>query len=184
MALSPPTLAARLHLWHLVALLIVRNSTMLREEHAVFVRRYTSMSVGVRARDNRPIVGRALGCRVSVDRRRLTIFLSQSREKEVLDCLRENRAIALTVTRPQTHETLQFKGEVRDILPLSAEDVAEIAAYRQSFVEELAALGYEAAFSWAVVGGAEDAVAVVIEPNAMYDQTPGPKAGTRLESRP
>ncbi len=156
---------------------------MLREEQAAFVRRYTSMSVGVRGGGNRPVVGRALGCRVSADRRRLTIFLSQRREKEVLDCLRENGAIALTVTRPKTHETLQFKGVVLDILPLSREDVAEIAAYRQSFVEELMALGYERDFSWAVVAGAEDSLAVVFEPNAIYNQTPGPKAGTKLEHR-
>ncbi len=155
---------------------------MLREEQAAFVRRYTSMSVGVRSGDNRPIVGRALGCRVSADRRTLTIFLSQSREKEVLDCLRENGAIALTVTRPKTHETLQFKGVLLEILPPSREDLAEIAAYRQSFVEELMALGYGKDFSWAVVAGAEDSLAVVFEPNAIYNQTPGPKAGTKLEN--
>ena len=157
---------------------------MLREEHAAFVGRRTSMSVGVRGRENRPVVGRALGCRVSADRRLLTIFLSESREREALAGLRENGAIALTVTRPSTHETLQFKGIVRDILPRSTRDAEEVAAYRQSFVDELAVLGYDSRFSEAVVGGAEDCVAVVFEPTAIYDQTPGPKAGARLEGRP
>ncbi|MBE0614092.1 MAG: pyridoxamine 5'-phosphate oxidase family protein [Burkholderiales bacterium] len=157
---------------------------MLNEQCANFIQRYTSMSVAARDAHNRPVVGRALGCRVSADRRKLTVFLSGSREALALECLRENGAIALTVTRPTTNETLQFKGTVRDILTPSDADRAEIAAYRQSFVEELATMGYEPGFSDAVLAGSEDSMAVVFEPSAIYDQTPGPKAGAKLETRP
>jgi hypothetical protein len=157
---------------------------MLNEQCASFIQRFTSMSIAARDAQNRPVVGRALGCRVSADRRRLTLFLSSSREAQALACLRENGAIALTVTRPSTNETLQFKGKVLDILPLSDADRAEIAAYRQSFVEELAALGYEPGFTRAVLAGSEDSVAVAFEATEIYDQTPGPKAGTLLEPLP
>lgn len=157
---------------------------MLNEQCAGFIRRYTSMSIAARDAHNRPVVGRALGCRVSADRRSLTVFLSSSREAQALACLRENGEMALTVTRPSTNETLQFKGTVLDIRAVSDADRVEIAAYRQSFVEELAALGYDPASSRAVLAGSEDSVAVVFEPSAMYDQTPGPKAGAMLETRP
>jgi hypothetical protein len=73
---------------------------------------------------------------------------------------------------------------VRDIRARSMRDTEEVAAYRQSFVDELALLGYDSRFSEAVVDGAEDCVAVVFEPTAIYDQTPGPKAGSRLDGRP
>ena len=157
---------------------------MLSEQCVNFIRRYTSMSVAARDATNRPVVGRALGCSVSTDRRRLAVFLSKHREAQVLVCLRENGAIALTITRPTTNETLQFKGKVLDIAPPTAEQRAEIVAYRESFVEELKSVGYEPAFSRAVLAGSEDSVAVVFEPMAIFDQTPGPKAGTKLEAGP
>ena len=157
---------------------------MLSEANALFVRRFTSMSVGARDARNRPVVGRALGCCVSADRRSLTIFLSASRAAQLLECLRDNGAIALAVTRPTTHETLQFKGSVRDIRPLSAEDRIEMEEYRESFIQELAAIGYNRQMAGGVVAGPEDALAVVFEPVAIFNQTPGPKAGTKLEARP
>lgn len=157
---------------------------MLSEANAVFVRRHTSMSVAARDAQNRPVVGRGLGCCVSSDRRTLTIFLSASRSAQLLECLRDNGAIALAVARPTTAETLQFKGSVRDIRPLSAEEKVEIEEYRESFVQELAGIGYNRQMAGGVVAGAEDAVAVVFEPVAIFDQTPGPRAGTKIEARP
>jgi hypothetical protein len=157
---------------------------MLNEQCANFIPRFTSMSVAARDAQVRPVVGRALGCRVSADRRKLTVFLCASREAQLLACLRENGAIALTVTRPKTHETLQFKGTVSAILPWTDADRAEIAAYRQSFIEELAGLGYRHGFSGTVLAAGEDGMAVAFEPTAIYDQTPGPKAGAMLETRP
>lgn len=156
---------------------------MLSEAHAAFVRRFTSMSVGARDAQNRPVVGRALGCRVSPDGRRLTVFLSASRAAQLLECLHDNGAIALAITRPTTHETLQFKGSVVDIRALSAEDKIEMEAYRESFVQELAAIGYNRKFASGILAGSEDGVAVEFEPVAMFDQTPGPRAGTRLAAR-
>ena len=157
---------------------------MLSQAQALFVRRHTSMSVGVRDAQNRPVVGRALGCCVSSDRRTLTIFLSASRAVQLLECLRNNGAIALAVTRPTTHETLQFKGSVLDIRPLSPEDKVEMERYRESFIQELATIGYNRQMASGVVAGPEDAIAVVFEPAAIFNQTPGPKAGTKLETRP
>lgn len=157
---------------------------MLSKANAVFIRRFTSMSVAARDAHMRPFVGRALGCRVSTDRRRITIFLSASRAAQLLECLRENGAIALAITRPTTTETLQFKGAVIDIAPPSVEDRAEIAAYRQSFVQELVSLGYNREFTQGILAGSEDCLAVVFEPAAIFNQTPGPKAGTRLKRSP
>jgi hypothetical protein len=159
---------------------IPANAVMLSAAHARFVERHTSMCVATRCADNRPMVGRALGCRVSADRRRIAVFLSESREGSLLGCLRENPAIALTVSRPTTHETLQFKGKVVEIAPASADDRSAMEMYAQSFVDELASIGYPAAFARMLLSGTQDAVAVVFEPAAIYDQTPGPRAGTQL----
>ncbi len=153
---------------------------MLSESNAAFIQRHTSMSVGARDARNRPVVGRALGCRVSADRRLITIYLSASRAAALLDCLRQTKVIALAVTRPSTVESQQFKGDVIAIRPLTAEDRTAIAEYRDSFVAELGVIGYRAELARGIIAGDDDAVAVEFEPTAMFDQTPGPRAGTRM----
>lgn len=156
---------------------------LLSEGNAAFVQRFTSMNVAGRDAQNRPALARGLGIRVSPDRRTLTVFLSETHSSRVLKCLHENGAIAVAVTRPKTHQTLQFKGQVREIGPLSDEDRREMTAYQESFVAELAQLGYSAEFSRQLLAGSESAVAVGFEPAAMFDQTPGPKAGEKLGSK-
>ena len=153
---------------------------LLSEANADFVQRHTSMNVAGRDAQNRPALARGLGIRVSPDCCTLTVFLSETHSSQVLQCLRENGAIAVAVTRPKTHETLQFKGRVREIVPLSIEDRKAMAAYQDSFAEELETLGYRREFTRQLLAGSENAVAVVFEPSAMFDQTPGPKAGEKL----
>jgi len=157
---------------------------LLNEAHAAFIQRRTSMNVAGRDAHNRPALARGLGIRVSADRSTLTVFLSTTHSARLLQCLRDNGAIAVAVTRPTTHETLQFKGQVREILPLSDEDIEAMATYQDSFAAELEPLGYRRDFVRQLLAGAEHGVAVVFEPTAMFDQTPGPKAGEKLGERP
>lgn len=138
------------------------------------------MNVAGRDAENRPALARGLGIRVSPDRRTLTVFLSETHSSQLLQCLRDNGAIAVAVTRPKTHETLQFKGRVREIRPLSIDDREAMAAYQDSFAEELETLGYRREFTRQLLAGSENGVAVVFEPTAVFDQTPGPKAGEKL----
>jgi hypothetical protein len=160
-----------------------KNPPLLTEAVAAFVQHHTSMNVAARDAQNRPAIARGLGCRVSDDRLRITVFLSTSHSAHVLQCLRENGVIAMAVTRPKTHETYQFKGRVLDIAPVSDDDGAAMAAYRDSFVEELGNVGYRPEFTGTLLAGGEDSVAVVFEPLAMFNQTPGPKAGEKLGER-
>lgn len=156
------------------------SQPLLNERIAAFVQRHCSMNVAARDADNRPVLARGLGCRVAADRRWLTVFLSATHAAPVLDCLKENGTMALAVSRPTTHETLQFKGRVVSIAPVSADDRAAMAAYQASFAEELAAMGYREEFARMVLAGGEDGVAVSFEPETLFDQTPGPNAGAKL----
>lgn len=162
-----------------------KNPPLLSEADAGFLQRRTSMTIAARDARNRPVVARAFGCRVSSDRRRVTLYLGVEHSPLAIDCLRENGAIAVAITRPTTHETLQLKGQVLDIGPLSDEDRAEMAAYQDSFVEELAPMGHRPEFVRSVLdAGSKDCVAVVFEPMQLFNQTPGPKAGEKLGPRP
>ena len=156
---------------------------LLDEVHAVFIQRRVSINVGARDADNVPTLARALGCRVSPDRRRVTVFLSVPRSGALLKNIRDNGAIAVVISRPSTHQAIQLKGADAEAGPLEEGDRALIAAYEDSFVEELLQIGYRETFARAVVSGQSDEiVGVTFTPVAAFVQTPGPAAGQRLGS--
>ena len=156
-----------------------RGAPLLSEADAAFLPRRTSMSIAARDAYNRPVVARAFGCRVSRDRRLVTIFLSTAHSPLALYCLRENGMIALAVTRPTTHETLQLKGRVVDIAPVTDADREEMTVYQDSVLAEIGSRGYTPEFVRAVFGGTGECVAVSFEPASLFNQTPGPHAGER-----
>ena len=158
---------------------------LLDDANADFIQHHVNINVAARDAHNLPAVTRAFGCRVSADHRLVTIFLSSTWAATILQDLQDNGEIAVVISRPTTHETLQLKGKVERIAPLSDSDRDAIAAYRASFVEELGSAGYSSRFAGTVVGGVvEDCLAVSFEPAAIFVQTPGPQAGRRLEPRP
>ena len=154
---------------------------LLSEAQAAFIQRGVSMNVASRGPGNAPAVARACGCRVSADRCRVTVFLSQLQCAALLQGIAETGAIAAVFSRPSTHKTIQLKGSDARIGALAAGDEDLIAAYRESFVLDLLGIGYTRAFACAVVAGAEGpAVAVTFTPTAAFDQTPGSNAGRAL----
>ena len=124
---------------------------LLDEETAAFIQRFVSINVATRNRENRPAVARASGCRVTPDRNGLTIYLSGAHNQTLLANLRENQTLAVVFSRPTTHQTIQFKGSDAQIRPLTAEDQAAIKAYHESFMQELAGIGFPPAFCEAII---------------------------------
>ena len=154
---------------------------LLDEAQARFITRRVSMSMAACDAACTPSLARAFGCRVSPDRRTLTVFLSVPYARAVLENLRNGSAVAVAFTLPSTHETLQFKGRQAQIVPLADGDRELMRAYGQSFHDELDALGYHDPFASAIVSGAgEEAVGISFEPVAAFNQTPGPTAGQAL----
>jgi len=128
-----------------------------------------------------PSIARGYGCKLSADRQRLTVFLSVRSAEAVLRDLRAGAPIAVTFCRPESHATLQVKGERASVGQLGPRDRAVMRAYGAAFRDEIASLGYNAAFSSRLAAPVEDdAVAVEFEPVALFDQTPGPDAGKSL----
>jgi len=150
---------------------------------ADFIQHHVSINVATRDAANRPTLTRALGCRVSPDRRRVTLFISVPRSEELLRDLRANGTIAVVFSRPTTHQTIQLKAGDAAIVALEDGDRALMAAYGASFVEEIRQIGYRDPFASAMVSALdEDAVGVVFTPTAAFVQTPGPAAGQPLRS--
>jgi len=158
---------------------------LLDAARAVFITHRVSMGVASCSAERVPSLARALGCRVSADRRQVTVFVSVPRAAAVLRDLSAGGAIAVVFSLPRTHETLQLKGARASIVPLDDSDRARMAAYVESFMEEIRHVGYKDSFTHALVSGLDDeCVGVMFEPTAAFVQTPGPNAGQRLEPKP
>lgn len=132
-----------------------------------------------------PSITRAYGCRVAADRREVVVFLSKPHSTAILRDLAAGAPIAVVFSRPLTHETLQLKGASGRIQPLAPGDREIMLACGAAFSAEIITLGYSERFSLALMAPAgDDAVGVAFMPDAVFEQTPGPKAGMRLEPKP
>ncbi len=156
----------------------------LDESLAAFVQQGGSINVGARDAANRPLVTRAVGCRVSADRSQVAVFVPCARSEELLERLRENRHIAVVFNRTTTHEAVQLKGNDARVGELEPGDAAVVAAYRRAFCDEVAELGYPVPLTEALLGDPAQAVMrVTFTPTSAFQQTPGPRAGRPMEAR-
>lgn len=158
------------------------TAPVLDAEHAAFVvSPGISMTVASRLAGNRPELGRALGCRVAADRRRVTLLVPGAQLAPLIAALRESRAIAVVFSQPSTHRTIQLKGTDAALEPIAPGDLELSARWADSFVVALAPYGIGEdlvrAFLWC---DPAELVAVSFTPCAAFQQTPGPGAGAPL----
>jgi hypothetical protein len=160
----------------------VSKGALLDEEAAAFLHR-PGVSITAASRDARnvPRIGRCLGCRVTADRGRVTVFVASAQYAAFFDAIAASRAIAVVFSLPSTHRTLQLKGADAAVEPLASGDAEIFTRHVGDFVEELAALGYSRevvdAAHWCE---AAEVRAVSFTPTAAFEQTPGPGAGAPL----
>lgn len=154
----------------------------LTSEQISFLQGPLSMNVGAVARDGWPCVCRAQGVLVSRDRRMLTVLLSAARGREVLEALTAGSGITLVASRPATHATLQFKAATAERLAVTATQRAASARCLKAFGAELATLGYGEHLDETLMAllPTDDLIGLRFAPAIVYDQTPGPQAGTVL----
>ncbi|KPK71368.1 MAG: hypothetical protein AMJ84_06370 [Acidithiobacillales bacterium SM23_46] len=163
----------------------IADTFVLDEAQAAFVQRRVAINVASNSAERLPSLARAIGCRVSEDRRTVTIFLSVPRSATLLRDLRAGGGIAAVFTRPTTHETIQLKGAAATIVPLEESDRAAMQACAASFLEEIFQLGYKDPFATAMIAAVgDDSIGVAFQPTTAFLQTPGPSAGTKLGTNP
>ncbi|MFZ5757148.1 MAG: hypothetical protein ACOY3X_09610 [Pseudomonadota bacterium] len=142
------------------------------------------VSITVSSRDARrvPSVMKAVGCRVSADRREVTLLLEAEGARQLLNDIAATRQVAAVFSLPSTHRTLQIKGSDARTGALQPTDSALIEQHAQAFAADIIPLGYAREFALALHGVAPSAqcVAVTFTVEAVYAQTPGPGAGARI----
>jgi hypothetical protein len=154
---------------------------ILDPDNAAFLQSGLSISVASRDADHVASVAKAVACRVSDDRRRITVFLPGAPASRLVADIRACGAIAVCFSEPKTHRTLQLKGTDAREVPIAAADEALIVAQAAGVVAQLDELGYSATLGRVVFPPtAEGVVAIAFTPTAGFAQTPGPQAGRRL----
>ena len=158
------------------------DEPVLDADNAAFITSGVSIAIASRDAGNVPSLTRAWGCRVSRDRRTVTLYVSPDQAGPLLVDLQAGRPLAAVFSLPSSHRTIQLKARGARIGTLTDEDRLVIERYVPALAANLEVVGHGGRLAEAyleITGGVLASVA--FEPVEAFAQTPGPKAGTRLE---
>ena len=154
---------------------------MLDEDHAAFIQSGVSILAASRDAANAPKLARAIGCRVSPDRRRVTVFVAAFQAAALIESLRATGGIAVGFNLPSTHRAFQLKGTDATVGSLDRGDLEIAVRYVEAFVADIALLGYSEPIGRALLAfDPAELLAISFTPSAAFVQTPGPRAGARV----
>lgn len=122
----------------------------------------------------------AMGAQAHCESKRLTVFLPLAPSRRTLANLEANGDMAVTLTRPADHKSLQLKGKVLAIRPSTEADHALQAVHRAALTEQFAQVGVPRNLTRRLA--LAPSMAVEIQVHDAFVQTPGPGAGERMRS--
>ena len=151
-------------------------------QHAAFIQGPVSVIVATRNAELVADVMRGCGCRVSRDRRTITVLVEPGPASTLLEDVAANGMIAVVFSQPSTHRTIQLKGTDARVVAVTATDRAVARRHLRDWSEDLGRLGYGGALAAALHGGSGALAAIRFTPSAAFQQTPGPGAGQPLRA--
>jgi len=158
-------------------------NAVLDEATATFIQRNVSIIMATTNAEKRPTVTRVYGCRVAADGGSITLYIASTYNAVLLENIRATRNIAVVFSQPNSHKTIQLKGNDAEIASLETADQPVIENYFKLMIEELTGLGYPDAFARAMVQPPEKLdTAIRFTPLTAFSQTPGPDAGKKLSA--
>ena len=157
------------------------TSSLLSPDHIAMVEKGVSTIVSACDVHLRPSVMRALGSGITSDGALITVYLSRRQSRQLLLDVAATGRIAVVFSEPSSHRTLQVKASRADVRSAQASDEPLLRRYLAAMEHEIALVGFEARFTRAMLSlSLDDLVAISFTPEAAFDQTPGPKAGSAL----
>ena len=142
-----------------------------------------AISIASRDASLHPSVAHAYGCRVTGDGTRIRLFVLKNEARQLLIDVMENGEVATVYSDVRSFRSLQIKGSDAMVEVFDAEDAAAQVLHHRTTADELVALGYAAPLAhgyFSVPRNAEFAT-IAFTPQDIFQQTPGPGAGNRLE---
>jgi hypothetical protein len=160
------------------------DTPLLEEKWSTFIQGGVSIVAASGDSGKVPSIVRAVGCRLSADRKKVTVLVSSSQGKELLDAVRSTGAIAVVFAQPSTHITIQLKSSDARVTQARASDADVVERYTRAFCADLILLGYGESFTRALLWCDEaELIAVTFTPDKAFLQTPGPGAGDFLRNQ-
>jgi hypothetical protein len=153
---------------------------MIPEELVDFVHGPMGFVIGTRDAKLRPCVVWASGARADGAKDEITVYIADVFGARVLRNLEDNGLIAVTVGHGPAHETFQFKGRFIEARPSSEQDFAVQEIYRSK-----TSAHYGGEYGEDIRGLFDSlpyhpSIAVRFKVTEIFDQTPGPNAGSRV----
>jgi predicted pyridoxine 5'-phosphate oxidase superfamily flavin-nucleotide-binding protein len=140
--------------------------------------------VGTRDADGVPEVSRGWGVRVLSDCDALEICVSSRVCGRTLDNLADNQQIAVTITSPSNYRSFQVKGRAIETRSITPSDLERITRHQRAFTDEVVAVGMPqqsaVRLSSIEMEDAPEITSIRVLVEAVFTQTPGPGAGSRL----
>jgi hypothetical protein len=117
--------------------------------------------------------------------RTITVFIPASWTSGLVDALRSNGRMAITLEEVGTHETYQIKGRYLSDRAVRPEEIDIATRARERFVRALLALfPSEPVASMLGASIQPPSLAVEVEVHQVFLQTPGPGAGRQIAPAP
>jgi len=151
---------------------------MIDEALAAFIHEGLAVHLGTRDADLHPNGVRLTAVRVEPGGTHVVAFVPEAGAAAALADLQSNGQAAIAIARPIDDRSCQIKGEFVSSAPAPEADRAFILGQWAGFLNQLEMVGLpsRAATNWS----SWPCVAVRIRVTALFDQTPGPKAGSAL----
>lgn len=138
----------------------------------------TSVIVGAVDADGVPACCRGIALRVRDDGESVTVFVPVATSQEIVANVATNRRLAIVCSEPISHQSIQIKGVTHGVRLAAPADEAFVRDKLEQFAGILDTIGLPRRVTRSLAHWPAYAIEVSIE--QLFDQTPGPKAGTVL----
>jgi hypothetical protein len=154
------------------------SSARLDAELIEFLESGVSLLVGACSAEGEPSCLHGVGARVSREDSLVSVYLTEALAQRLIGHLRENPRIAVTFSRAFDHRSLQLKGNVTSIERTSESGKEIQERYLATYGTALLTLGFPKEVATHIAYW--PSVEVTFRPTSVFEQTPGPRAGSLL----
>ncbi|HYK00509.1 MAG TPA: hypothetical protein VE974_02050 [Thermoanaerobaculia bacterium] len=138
----------------------------------------TSIIVGTVDAEGIPTCCRAIALSTKDNFDTITVYLPAATAQETVANVATTRRVAVSATRPLTHESVQIKGVTRGVRLAPPSDENFVRTRLHDFAEVLEAIGLPMRVTNSMSHWPAFAIDISVE--QVFDQTPGPKAGNEI----
>jgi|RhiMethySRZTD1v2_1073278.scaffolds.fasta_scaffold642144_2 hypothetical protein len=155
---------------------------MIEPDLRAFLEGGLGIHIGTRTSRLEPNGARALAVKVEDDRLHLIVYLADVAARRVVPDLRANSAIAVGFARPIDERACQIKGIFVEVRPAAGDERRLVEEQVDGFRTNLEHIGIPriGTSGWITW----PAVAIRFRATTIFEQTPGPDAGTLVAARP